>query len=81
MGSQMANDDHGEEPHWCLSWAPLQCVTAVESDDKFLGKALEATAQVSLVRTCTSPETYDVYNVHMGKCEGVVDRITWANRW
>ena len=59
MGSRAANTDHGEEPHRSLCRAPPQCVTAVESDDELLGAALEAAAQVSLVRTCMSPEIYN----------------------
>ena len=43
--------------------------------------ALEATAQVSLVQTCMSPEIYNVCNVHTGKLKGAVDHVTLANRW
>lgn len=67
MGLWMAYANPGEESHWCLSRAPLQCVTADKSDDSLLGMALEATAQVSLMWTCMSTETYNMCIVHVGK--------------
>ena len=60
---------------------PAQYDTADIHDDDNLGVALEANVQVSLVKTCLSPETYDVCNVHTGKRKGAVDHITLANRW
>ena len=51
------------------------------TDNDNFGMALEAGMQVSLVRTCLSPEVYDVCNVYMDKCKGAIDHITLANRW
>ena len=81
LGDRHTDASHEEEPHWKLSPVSLQYDTAdVHSDDN-LGVALEATVQVALVKTCLSPEMYDVCNAHTGKCQGAVDHITLANHW
>ena len=81
IGDRHADASREEEPHWKLSPVSLQYDTADIHDDDNLGVALEANVQVSLVKTCLSPETYDVCNVHTGKRKGAVDHITLANRW
>ena len=81
QGDRYADVDREEEPHWKLSPVSLQYNTADVHNDDNLGMALEASVQVSLVKTFLSPETYDVCNVHTGKCQGAVDHITLANRW
>ena len=81
MGTGTANALHKEEPHWKLSQVSLQHDAADVTDDDNFGVALEAGMQVSLVRTCLSPETHDVCNVYTGKRQGAIDHITLANRW
>ncbi len=80
-GVRYANANHEEEPHWKLSPVSLPYNTADVHNDHSLGMALEATVQVSLVKTCLSREMYNVCNIHMGKRQGAVDHITLANSW
>ena len=70
-----------EEPTWGPSRASPQWITADESNDDCLGVALGATVQVSLARTCSTTEAYDVCGIHTGKRSGAVDHVTLANRW
>ena len=77
QGDRYANMDCEEEPHWKLSPVSLQYNTAVVHDDDNLGVALEASVQVSSVKTCLSPETYDVCNVHTGKRQGAWTTSLW----
>ena len=55
IGTRSADADCREEPHWNLSSVSLQLKAADVHDDNNLGMALEATVQVSLVKTCLSP--------------------------
>ena len=59
----------------------MQYNTADAHDDDNLGVELVATVQVSLVKTCLSPEIYNVRNVYMGRRQGAMDHITLANPW
>ena len=71
--------DHEEEPHWKLSQVFLQYYAADAIYNNNLGMAFKITVQVSLVKTCLSLETYDVYNVHTGKGQEAMDHASLAN--
>ena len=59
-GARYTEADCKEEPHWKLSSVSLQCDAADVHDDDNLDMALEAGVQVSLVKTCLSPEMYNM---------------------
>ncbi|KAL3786440.1 hypothetical protein HJC23_011021 [Cyclotella cryptica] len=70
MGLHLADAACGEEPHWKLSPVSLQYDAADITDDDNFGAALEATQQVTLVRTNLTPETYDICRVHTVRDRG-----------
>jgi len=59
----------------------LQYDTADVTGDDDLGMALEATMQMSFICTCWSPETYDIYGIHMDILKGAVYHTSLANFW
>ena len=80
MGLRMADAVRKEEPHWKLSPVSLQNEADYITDNDNFGIALEATWQVTLVRTNLTPETYDLCHVHTGTRQGAVDYVTLAHR-
>ena len=71
MRMRLVNAGHEDYTHWKLSQVSLQYITADVTDNNILDVALEAIVQVSLIRTCLSPETDDVCGVHMAMHKGV----------
>ena len=81
MGLHPADTVCGEEPHWKLSPFSLQHDAADITDNDNFGAALEATRQVTLMRTNLTPETYDICQVHTSKRQGAVDYVALAHHW
>ncbi len=78
MGLHPVDAGCGEELHWKLSPVSLQYNAADLTVNDNFGVALEATWQVTLVRTNLTPETYDVCRVHTSKRQGAMDYVTLA---
>ena len=60
MGTRSSDMHHEEELHWKQSLVSMQHDAIDVYNANNFSMALEATVQVSLVKTCLSPEMYDV---------------------
>ena len=79
MGTRFTDMDCKEETHWKHSPVSLQYDAADVYYGNNLDMVLEATVQVSLVKTCLSLEMHNLCDLHKSKRHGVMDCNTLAN--